>query len=343
MKFEELYETYGKCLYPKVVIKINQVEEKAIIEELQVSLSMMKKANSCTIRYRFDSEKVLLQMSKKLKIGSVLHLSLGYDNDVEPVFLGYLHAIEITQYTQDFTLELYAQDVMGLMMNHQRFLHYKEKSAQQILEDILQDTMYASFIKKRTIQKQKDILASYTSWAKNDFETIKSICEEKSRIFYVRNDEFIVEEMGTSFTPEIVFTSFGIDYIKLVHCAQNIKGNVVLQGFDKDNKAIQCKEVVNLSKYAYDVSRYKASTLVKRFETTVDQSVLKKTAQDMGKRIVLEASSIQFSCLYIPQLQCGRKLNFEAISCIQLSCILSELEITLQDHHFSCEGKAILI
>lgn len=343
MKLEDVYHPYGQCLYPTIEIKINQTNISVSCSTLHISLSMKQKAGSATIQYEFEQEEKLSEVKKACKLGAVINVSLGYSQVTKPVFFGYLHTVEIKRTSTGFTLELYAQDVFGLMMNNQRLSYYKGKTAQTVLEDIAKASDYKSFIKKRAISKSKDDERTFTQWKESDFATICLICECKGMQFYMRHHELVVEPLGTTMSQALSFTAFGLEEVTLRSSAADVFGKITIYGRDENIKTIQKEKKVAFNNAAIISSTFSSLSYIDRYEQSSTKDQLSNRTKIIEKQIKQSMEIIEFTSIYVPELVCGRKLDFTRVSAIGKSCMLQELDIIYEDTSFMAHGIGVVV
>lgn len=341
MKLKDLYDTYGQCLYPAIEIMINQKKVSVICEHLRISLSM-KKAGSVSIRYVIEQDE-LNSMKKLCKAGASITVSLGYGTITKAVFFGYLHTVEIKRIQTGFMIELYAQDAFGLMMNHQRLSYHKAKSAQTVLEDIAKDANYKSFIKKRFISKSKDDEKTFTQWQESDFATMCLICERKGMQAYMRHNELVIEPIGTTMKQTLMFTSFGLEEITIRLCVADLFGKISVYGHDEKLKTINKEKSLVLSSTSFVSSTFSSLTYIDRYETSCTKEQLSNRSKIIEKQIKQSLEVIEFTSLYVPELVCGRKLDFTKVDGIEKSCLLQELDIVYEDTTFQAHGVGVVV
>lgn len=342
MKYSSLIQSYGNVRYPNASIFIESVEIKIPCKTLNVSLSMKEKASAVSVQFICIEEKEFLNYQKEWKIGDVMQCALGYAQKKENIFLGYLHSISCHRFKDRFEIELYAQDVLGLMMNHQRLYLDDKNNAQKILEKIIKDQVYKKYIKSYQIMKSEDELDCFTQWENTDFETIKTICKEKNMRFYMSNDTFVVEKKSKTPSSEITFSNYNLEEISLTSCCENIAGSIEVFGRDKNMETLSKTKNIALSKY-------QASSSLKNIchqitcQHVVDNASLDHKLDRFIQEIEENIELIHFKALYVPELLCGCKLNFSSVAGISKVGILTELEVRYDEEQCICEGEAIVI
>ena len=314
MKISQLSKTYqgfgyftfsilidGKKCYPSA---------DYTIESFEIELSNTIEANglNITISQILNQDTLLSQ----LQTGAGIVISAGYQGKETILFQGYLHTIELIQRVSGFldSVNVYAQDVKGLMMLRKQLSSTIGKKKSSLVSDILQYALYKSYIKKVTIKPIPGKQDS-TCWldGKSDYDVIASICEDTFYTFFVSKDTLYFQPKWEANTVSVEFDQDeSITYISQKTTIEDQCGVILIQACDDMKNKKQVKKQLKLSDKPQ--TKRMNAILSKTQLTLVDQGfhqmdAMKELAEQLVEEISFRYGTICGECVLLPELTCG--------------------------------------
>lgn len=186
---QALAEKYDNFNTPTLQVRIGKevLEEGAELRFLsaQIVSSVNAEPDMAVLTYRLE-EGGRLGMENKLQAGAKLEIKAGYGDQVGRIFLGYLHEVSSVLYKNRYVeYTLVGLDVKGLMKKNSGFEISKDKSGRQILEEILDNSMYDFLIEEKDVDDlPEDFLQGFVIKGETHFEWISRLAEYTGYSFY---------------------------------------------------------------------------------------------------------------------------------------------------------------
>lgn len=253
------------------------------LKELHVDTSCELKTNTAELLFCDITDTGAVKAV--LQSGACITIEAGYQKTEELLFQGYVHTITLRESGSGSLqeLELYAQDVKGLMMLHKRYAVESGKTKNALLQDILNTALYAEYTASVSIMP----LAA----------AVDTLCFEPR--FTVHRETMELDAAQEVYRVECRYT------------IQDLIGNVQTAACDgfTEKKAVQ--ESIAASTLPYT---QKLSNIVKHTSTSImddgfhDMEELKYMISGIKKEVENSYAKCNGQCVVLPWLLCGSQL-----------------------------------
>lgn len=167
------------------------VSKKFPLRELTVQLTALYEASfaSFTVTDGFngngDGFEMDKTLSKKLKIGKKVQVSLGYGKTLTEVFEGNVDSVRV-DYGSDtgFSITVVCLDGKGMMMNS---LRSEIKTGRKKYSDAVKDTLslYSSFITSSKVSASPELAAPFSQLNESDYDFVVRLAKRLNYSFYI--------------------------------------------------------------------------------------------------------------------------------------------------------------
>lgn len=331
--FEKFREKYKNFLVPSYLISIDskKIDENDFnIEEINISLSNGGKAAiayfSITDCYNISQKSFSSEIKSKLKLGSKISISLGYNRKNEELFMGYIDSVSY-EFEGIPKINVFCMDVMSILMQN---ITIEQKKKDKSLSDLVKEILnrYKNFISESEIG---NIQAEEYQAAQSidDYSFIKSIAEENNFEFFQLAGKVYFRKSKSVKTPITTLThGENILYFKREIKYRNIKVTAYGKNY-KDKKNIRGDSTAKTD-YPYIQSTFVSNRIIQSGRIdTVDKA--KKRAEAAGKKYIEDAYSAEIECIGIPELIPGRYIKLDGFD----KDIDNTYYITQADHNFT--------
>lgn len=255
------------------------------------------------------------EVMSSLQSGACLTIFGGYQKKEKLIFQGYVHTMTLREsgHAQLQELEIYAQDVKGLMMLHKRSAVESGKMKNALLQDILETPLYAEYFASLAMTPLPHSIDSiWPAMGCSDFDILEKLCRQALYTCYMRGDALHFEPRYTA-TGEMMELDAvqDVQQVELLYTIQDLIGTLTAASCDgyEEKKAVQ--ESVTLSSLPYTK---KLSGILKHTSTSVvddgfhDIEELNYTVAGMKKEVENSYAKVNGQCVFLPWLQCGDEL-----------------------------------
>lgn len=150
-KYKNFNDPNAKVLVSGEEIKVT---DDIFLEVVEVTSCIGDDPNMAVLSYCVNNLKkdTVSTMEGYLNAGAKVEVKVGYEEELNTIFLGYLHEIKVASCKGDIVeYTLVCLDVKGLMKKISSFQISGKKKAQEMLNEILDAKEYKSLIKKQSV------------------------------------------------------------------------------------------------------------------------------------------------------------------------------------------------
>ncbi len=340
-KEDELRKKYQNYFAPaaKVWIGSRGSEENLAqiagvqIENIRISLNLTDAASASvtlTDIYDLQSRCVKSDLTKRLTMGKLIKIELGYGSELEDIFYGFVYEIS-TQFGDIPSVQITAMDVKRLMMdNYREFYSWEEKKYSEIFKEIMQE--YSSLVSEISTDTGAEEQKSGLIQRGSDLQMVKRLCMLANKRFIVwggkakfteKDEKKPITEL--SWSKELISFSQSRSYINTkIQVWGNLKGS--------SEKNVQERTVSSLSSGESGGQKITTSIIsltdiknIKELETRADEE------EEFLKERIQTASG---SCVGIPVLIPGRYVTVNGLD----DSINGEYYLKSVSHSFGTDG-----
>lgn len=315
MNLSTLYESSNHYGRPSCSIYIDHKKwypnDNIHMKYLQITLSTSFDANMACMEFVDIKDHKVMNI---LSLGTLLTIELGYQENEELVFMGYLHRLQDIRSKDTSYISLYieAMDVKGMMMLHKQSVFSNNKKSSALVKELLYDPFYSSYItsvKMDTLPSCMDHAILQDS--QSDYDILCHIAQAAGFFFFIQKDVLLFQKADTIRNTFTMDTWNGIDQLEIALSLDNAFGQVEVIsciGFDSMQSV---KNKVTLGQLPYiskikKVLGFTSLTHVSEEFTTMEE--LNQKSKLFQQEISRELAKISGSGVLLPQLHCGDTL-----------------------------------
>ena len=283
------------------------------LKELHVDTSCELKTNTAELLFCDITDPGAVKAV--LQSGACITIEAGYQKTEELLFQGYVHTITLRESGSGSLqeLELYAQDVKGLMMLHKRCAVESGKTKNALLQDILNTALYAEYTASVSITPLAAAVDTlWSAYGFTDYDILQRLCSQTLNTCFVRGDTLCFEPRFTVHSETMELDAAQEVYrVECRYTIQDLIGNVQTAACDgfTEKKAVQ--ESIAASTLPYT---QKLSNIVKHTSTSImddgfhDMEELKYMISGIKKEVENSYAKCNGQCVVLPWLLCGSQL-----------------------------------
>lgn len=247
---KSLAEKYNDFLEPcvKIITSVGEIPsgEAVCLEKAEVISSVGVEPDMAIVTYRADkyAQQDFMQVEKYLDTGQKVEIKAGYGNQVSTVFLGYLHQVEMEDFLQEYVVyTLICLDVKGLMMKNNLFRTSGARKAGQVLNDILNDGRYGSFVKGRTIDSLPEKLNPDCVFAgETHYDWVCALASRGDYEFFCGGGNMVFRKARKTDGDVVELSSeYGLQGIRGIVTMAGQTGCIQVCGYNRQDKTISGK------------------------------------------------------------------------------------------------------
>lgn len=336
--FGRLRSKYNDFAAPCGRVKINgqdlSSEKNMGIQGLEVELSADFESSYCSFRAIFPGRMGIEAfddgiIDRFFALGSKVEVLLGYDNQPELVFLGYLASLQYSfdSHAQPYLL-LECLDAKGMMMGHYSYIQRSESSYSACVMAIARQ--YSAFLQGMAVETTPQLSRKLEMTDCSDYEFIVSSAKKLGFVFYIHRGKLTFGKPKEKLVLTIDDSALAQSYSVTFGLAGLAK-SVTVRGTDSARgKAITATVAApsGLVRGPYASRAMGTATRVFRDETAASPQEAKALAEVKLAELNARYSRLRWKTLGLPELAPGGTIKL-ALGCKDLQ---KKYGITLLRH-----------
>lgn len=356
--FEALEKKYRDFIAPAFKVYVDGAElgrEGIAIADLSVETTVADQSDVVrfTITNAYDPIKRDFEwLNSKVKLGGTLEVHLGYTDQLEPVFFGYITAID-ARFPREGTplLTVTAMDISFKMMRGRGVRNYAEVKVSDIVKQIGQEYGANSF----EIDATKTVNPSFLKKPDNDYQFLVELARTLNYDFFIVGKTLYFREKNKNKTPLLTLSwgktlmAFNVE----MNLAEQVS-KVVVRSWDPKTTSITVGNSGTISKLGTNSTT--GPDLLQMLgsggfvETLYVNAIDKQDAETKAAAVLAERAmklvTGEGECIGLPEIRAGRYIKLDGLGAKlnQPYYIVSATHTIDEDGYttqFQVEGNAV--
>ena len=304
---------------PHISIQINKkklkLAQEFVVDSINIDLTCEFDANfaSFSVRGVTDEKNRSFKESASnlFNLGSRIDINIGYGEDLEKVFTGFISGINYHLPQRGAgAIVVNCMDLKGIMMNNNNYAQQEYKKCSDLVSNLLRKSQYSSFYNNLEVQTTPDELKFIEVTDESDYELVVRMAKKINYEFFVSQDTVYFRKARSQNASETTLKfGSGLEGADIEYNILGMVSSVEVRNTDNSTGRLISGQANSLATYSSNSSASKVLKSAKKIildSTVYSQSEAQKRAEAKLEDINWGFGLANFHCIGLPELLPGR-------------------------------------
>ncbi|GHU84896.1 hypothetical protein FACS1894198_1570 [Clostridia bacterium] len=195
--FDDLKSKYRMFSDPIAALKVNKrtyKNDEFVISDMKIELTSKFEANFAVFSVRGVVDEETRGFKDGLRglfdLGSRIDISVGYCDELEEVFTGFISGVtyDLPQKDGFGVLTVQCMDVKGIMMNNNNYVQQKFRNCSDCVQSLMEKSQYSNYYGDLVVDRTRDETKLIEITNESDYDFLVRIAKKIDYEFFVSQD-----------------------------------------------------------------------------------------------------------------------------------------------------------